>query len=156
MGQYRKERLANLIRTVVSTAVAHRLHDPRLEPLTTVTRVEMSADMYFARVYVSVPGGEVAERRTEKALQKASGFIRKMLAQELTIRYCPELTFEVDRTIKKVQRTMELLDEINPVSGSPSGLDDGGGYDEEEYDEDAEVGDATHAEHDEATPESKD
>jgi len=120
MGQYRKERLASLIRTVTSTAIAHRLHDPRIEPLTTVTRVELSADMYVARVYVTVPGGEVAERRTETALQKASGYMRRMLAQELTIRHCPELSFGIDKTVKKVQRTMALLDELDlaPLPGS--------------------------------------
>lgn len=154
MGQYRKERLGSLIRTVVSSAIAHRLHDPRLEPLTTVTRVALSPDLYVARVFVSVPGDAVAERRTEKALQQASGFMRKLLAKELTIRHCPELVFEIDRTIKKVQRTMELLDELNPASTNPPDRDDD--TDDEVFDDDTDPEVEPDVARDEAMPESKD
>ncbi len=135
MGQYRKERLAHVIRNVVSSAITHRIHDPRVEPLTTVTRVELSSDLYVARVYVTVPGRGVAERRTEKALQSASGFMRRLLAKELTIRHCPELKFEIDETVKRVQETMALIDELGLESDAEAGS-----CDDEETESDVERG----------------
>lgn len=111
MRQYRKEMLASVIRNVVSNAIAHRLHDPRVEPLTTVTRVELTTDLLVARVYVSVPGGDVAERRTTAALRHAAGYVQRLVAQELTIRHCPEVRFDVDESLKIARQTLTLIDE---------------------------------------------
>ncbi len=112
MRQYRKEMLASVIRNVVCNAIAHRLHDPRVEPLTTVTRVELSSDLMIARVFVSVPGGDVAERRTITALHHAAGFVQRLVAQELTIHHCPEVRFEVDEALKMARKTLALLDDV--------------------------------------------
>ena len=112
MGQYRKQKLASVIRAVVCSAIAQRLHDPRVAPLTTVTRVELSPDLMIARVYVSVPGGDAVERRTTDALDHAAGFVQRLVAQELTIRHCPEIRFEVDEALKMARHTLALLDEV--------------------------------------------
>lgn len=120
MRQYRKEMLASVIRNVVGTAITQRLHDPRVEPLTTVTRVELTSDLLVARVYVSVPGGDVAERRTTAALHSAAGFVQRLVAQELTIRHCPEIRFAIDEALKIARRTMALLDEASTDEPSES------------------------------------
>ena len=112
MRPYRKEKLASLVRQIVSEAIVHRLHDPRVAPLTTVTRVEMTGDLLIARVFLSVPGDDAAERRTIAAMRHAAGYIQRMVAGELSIRQCPELRFEIDRAVKGVRRTMELLEDI--------------------------------------------
>jgi len=104
--------LASVIRNVVGNAIAQRLHDPRVEPLTTVTRVELTTDLLVARVFVSVPGGEVAERRTTTALRHAAGFLQRLVAAELTIRHCPEIRFDVDESLKIARQTFALLDEL--------------------------------------------
>ncbi len=110
MRPYRKEKMASVVRTVVGEAIVHRLHDPRIEPLTTVTRVEMTGDLLIAKVFLSVHGDDVVERRTLRALQHASGFVQKMLAGRLSVRHCPELRFEIDAGAKGARRTIELLD----------------------------------------------
>jgi len=112
MRQYRKQKLASVIRTVVGNAIMQRLQDPRVAPLTTVTRVELTSDLMIARVYVSVPGGEAAERRTTDALRHATGFVQRLVAQELTIRHCPEIRFDIDESLKIARHTMSLLDEV--------------------------------------------
>lgn len=111
MGSFRKEKVASTIRNIVSNVIAHQLHDPRVDPLTTVTRVVMSADLLTARVYLSVHGGGAAERRTLEAILHAGGYIQRILAGNLTMRHCPELRFEIDEAVEGVRRTMELLDE---------------------------------------------
>jgi ribosome-binding factor A len=111
MRPYRKEKVASVILQVVGESILHRLHDPRIEPLTTVTRVEMTDDLLIARVYLSIPGTEVAERKSLRAVQHAGGFLQRVVAGRLPLRHCPELRFELDKTAKHVRRTMELLAE---------------------------------------------
>lgn len=111
MKPYRKEKVASLVRDIVAEAVHHRIHDPRVVPLTTVTRVEMSPDLQIAKVYLSVPGNEAAERKTLAAIRHAGGYIQRMVARELTMRQCPELRFEIDERAKHVQQTMRILEE---------------------------------------------
>lgn len=111
MGQYRREKVASTVHHVVSEAIVHRLNDPRVAPLTTVTRVELTRDLLIARVYLSVQGGNKVEGLTLAAMQHAAGYIQRMVASELSIRQCPELRFEIDEAAKGVRRTMELLAE---------------------------------------------
>ncbi len=111
MRPYRKERVASTIRDIVSDVIAHRLQDPRVDRLTTVTRVVMTGDLLIANVYLSVPGGGAPQRRTLTAVQHAGGYIRGLVARNRTMRQCPELRFEIDEAVEGVRKTMELLDE---------------------------------------------
>ena len=111
MRPYRKEKLESLIHEIVSDIIARSLNDPRVAPLTTVTRVELSGDLAFARVYVSVHADAAAERGTMRAIQHAGGYVQRMLAGRLAIRQCPQLRFEVDEGAKTALRTMKLLEE---------------------------------------------
>jgi ribosome-binding factor A len=111
MRPYRKKQVGSVIRHVVGEAIAHRLHDPRVAPLTTITRVDVTGDLSIARVFLSVQGNEAAERRTIGALRHARGFLQRELARELVLRQCPELHFEIDRAVKEARRTLELIEE---------------------------------------------
>jgi len=111
MRPYRKEKVASVIRQVVGEAIVHRLNDPRVAPLTTVMRVEVTGDLVIARVYLSVQGGEAVEQLTLMAMRHAAGYIQRMLGRRLPIRQCPELRFEIDEGVKGARRTMELLAE---------------------------------------------
>jgi len=111
MRPYRRERVASLVHEIVGEVVAHGLNDPRVEPLTTVTRVEVTGDLEFAKVYVSIPGGDAAESRTLTAIRHAAGFLQRILGQELTMRQCPVLRFEVDESVKTARHTLALLAE---------------------------------------------
>src|SRR5690554_5727231 len=105
MKSHRPQRVAHVVRQVVSEAIATRLSDPRIAPFSSVTRVEMSPDLEYARVYVSVMGEPATQRRTLAGLRSATGVVQRMLARELTIRHCPRLTFELDESIKKGAET---------------------------------------------------
>ena len=128
MRPHRKKRLASVIREIVSDTIARRLHDPRIVPLTTVTRVEMSGDLLISRVYLSVQGGDAAEKKTIAGLRHAAGYIQRIVARELSVRQCPELRFEIDETVKGVRKTMQLLQENrreHPELFESSGADNG-------------------------------
>lgn len=68
MKSYRPERVANVIREVVSDAISTRLNDPRIEPMSSVTRVEVSPDLEHAKVWVSVLGEASVGRRDRKSV----------------------------------------------------------------------------------------
>ena len=111
MRPHRKERIASVVREIVSDAIARRLNDPRVAPLTTVSRVTVTGDLSVATVYLTVVGDAAAETRTLAALQHAAGFVQRMVAHEVRIRQCPELRFEIDEAAKRVRETMRLLEE---------------------------------------------
>jgi ribosome-binding factor A len=111
MRPYRKERIASAIRSIVGSAIAHKLQDPRVSGLTTVTRVELSADLQLAKVYLSVPGESACERKTMAAMRHATGYIRRMVAHQLQLRQCPELRFMIDDGIKGAREVLKLLEE---------------------------------------------
>jgi ribosome-binding factor A len=111
MKSHRPERVATVVRHVVSDAIANRLSDPRIAPLSSVTRVEVSGDLEHARVFVSVMGEEATQRRTLAGLKSAVGAVQRMLARELSIRQCPRLSFHLDLSIKRATETIRLINE---------------------------------------------
>jgi ribosome-binding factor A len=111
MRPHRKERVASVIREIVSDAIARKINDPRLAPLTTISRVEVSGDMSLATIFLTVMGGVSVERRSIAALRHATGFVRRLVAEQLEVRQCPEIRFEIDETAKRIRETMQLLDE---------------------------------------------
>jgi len=103
--------VASVIRDIVSDAIQRRMQDPRIAPLTTVTRVEVSGDLLVSKVYLSVPGSAAAEGKTLAAVRHAAGYIQRFVARELPLRQCPELRFEIDEALKEARRTLALLEE---------------------------------------------
>lgn len=128
---YRPERVAHVVRDVVSEAIAGRISDPRVHRFTSVTRVEMSADLRYANVYVSVMGTDIEGRTTMKGLESAVGMIQTMLARRLDMRTCPTLKFHLDRGLKIAIETIRRIDEVitpnhgnDPLTGEDSAARD--------------------------------
>ena len=111
MKSHRPERVANVIRTVVSDAIANKLSDPRIQPMSSVTRVEVSGDLEYAKVWVSVMGDPAVQRRTITGLQSARGYVQGLLARKLPIRHCPRISFHLDESVKRAAETVRLIDE---------------------------------------------
>ena len=110
MRAYRLDRIASTIREVVSDALQHRLNDPRIAPLTSVTRVEVSGDLMHAKVHVSVMGSEGEKRRTMGGLHHCTHYIQSLLAKQLSTRHCPKLKFVLDPSIQKALETNRIID----------------------------------------------
>ncbi len=117
MRSYRVDKMASTIRNIVGEAMAHRLSDPRISPLASVTRVEVSGDLQLAKVYVSVLGAPAEARRTLAGLTHAVGHVQRMVARQLTVRRCPEVRFLLDDSLKKAANTMRIIDETMKEHG---------------------------------------
>ncbi len=111
---YRNKRVAAVVRGIVSDTIANRLSDPRISRLTSVTGVEVTADLEFADVYVSVMGTDGEATTTMKGLQSARGLVQRQIARKLDIRKCPELRLHLDHGLKIARQTLQQLDEVLP------------------------------------------
>lgn len=94
--------LSSLIRTV---------KDPRVHGLVSITAVETTSDLRYAKVFVSVlDKSDVNE--VIKGLKSAGGYLRRELGQTLTLRYTPELVFQRDDSIDKGAHILQILEDI--------------------------------------------
>ncbi|MBN9517168.1 30S ribosome-binding factor RbfA [bacterium] len=133
MKSHRLARVNEVIRETAANAVLFELKDPRVKGVT-VTRAEVSADLQHAKVYVSVMGSEREQKLTMYGLASAAGFIQTKLAERLTTRYVPHITFVVDEGVKKSIAIAQILAaekaKMAPEEAPPA--DEGDEADEEE------------------------
>lgn len=114
MTRYRPTRVGELLQAEIATLLLRQLKDPRLS-MTTVSRVDVSADLRHACVYISRIGSEVEQQAALQGFERAAGFIRSHLGKHLTLRYTPELTFKLDTTIAYGVRISRILHDILPT-----------------------------------------
>jgi ribosome-binding factor A len=108
----RTERVNELIRHELSDLLLRELRDPRLDGLISITRVEVSPDLYNARVSVSVMSETASPADALKALNAAAGFLHKELVHRLEMRRVPFLTFQLDRSIEEGAAVLAHIDEV--------------------------------------------
>lgn len=99
--------------------LSREVHDPGIG-FVTVTRVRVSPDLQLARVYYTSLGDDKARRNTERALERASPFLRRQIGSRLRLRRVPELTFLFDESIASQDRIEQLLNEIHGVDDPES------------------------------------
>lgn len=110
-NSHRPEKLGELIAVELSDLLRTRMKDPRVG-FASITHVEVSGDLRYAKVFVSVMGTEKEQTSTMQALKHAKGFLRSELASRISLRYMPELTFKLDTSIEQGSRILELIREI--------------------------------------------
>ena len=105
------------------------LRDPGLG-VVTVTGVEVTADLWLARVYVETHGSAEEQEQSIEALHRAAPFLRTKIGRELRIRRIPELRFYRDDSIEAGQRIEAILREVLPPDVPPAGDEPEPGADE--------------------------
>jgi len=113
----RNEKVAEAIRKEVSTILQDELRDPRLG-FVTITNVEVTPDLRYAKIFFSVLGNEEAYAKTKKALDSGLGFIRRLIAERIQLRLVPELSFREDKSSEYSVRIQEVLDEIKELNNT--------------------------------------
>ncbi|MFA6119228.1 MAG: 30S ribosome-binding factor RbfA [Parachlamydiales bacterium] len=113
MKPKRVDRLNSLLREVISEVIHQDLRNPKISKLSTVISVEITPDLKYAKVFVSVIGPEKEKQETIKALNQAAGFISVNCSKKIVIRYFPTLSFELDTTIDKFMKIDEILSDVN-------------------------------------------
>ena len=120
MSVHRRSRLGEQLRRELSLKIRNLVRDPEVGPLA-VTGVDVSSDLWFARVHVDPYGSAEEQARTLAALRRAAPFLRSVLGRELHIRRMPELRFERDPSIEAGQRIEAILREVLPADEAEEG-----------------------------------
>ena len=119
MSSRRTARVASVIREVVSTTILLELRDPRIRNVT-VLGAEVSPDLRYAKVRISVMGTEKEAALTLHGLNSARGYIQSKIADRVKTRYTPEVRFEIDAGVKKSAEASRILREVLPDADDES------------------------------------
>lgn len=104
----RPARVGEQIRQDLATLLTQSVHDPGIG-FVTLTRVTVSPDLQLARVFYTLLGDDKARRQTQKALERATPFLRREIGHRLRLRRVPELRFEYDRNAENQDRIEQIL-----------------------------------------------
>ena len=105
-------RMNGEVQRVLSKIIAQDIKDPRIHPMTSVVSVEVTPDLKFAKVFVSVLGNDEDREKTHKGLLSAASHIRTQRAKQLNLRNTPELTFVMDDSIEYGINMSKRIDEL--------------------------------------------
>ena len=110
MSYQRIDRISEQVRREVDRIIRDRLSDPRIRGTFSVTRAEVTRDLRYCKVRVSILE---PERRKDMmdALHRAAGFVRRELGRRVDLRYVPEVLFELDTNIEYAAKINQILKE---------------------------------------------
>jgi ribosome-binding factor A len=108
----RVDRMAEAIKQEVADILANEIKDPRVG-FTSITRVELSRDMRYAKVFVSILGSDEEKEQTMKALEKANGFIRSEVAKRIRVRFAPAISLHLDNSIEYGVKIGKIIADLN-------------------------------------------
>ncbi|HEX5323886.1 MAG TPA: 30S ribosome-binding factor RbfA [Capsulimonadaceae bacterium] len=112
MSATRKQRLAEALRAELYEVIRREMRDPRLsEGLLSITDVDVSPDLKYATVYVSVLGDDHAKTDILRVLKGAAGVLRAELGRRKAFKSVPELTFRYDESIERGARVFSLIEQ---------------------------------------------
>lgn len=108
----RAQRVGELIRHEIAGLLTKGLKDPRIG-FVSVMGVEMSKDLHYATVNVSLYGSEKERKSSLIALQNSAGWIRREVGKHVRLRFTPEIRFKADETLDQVYALEKVFDEIH-------------------------------------------
>ncbi len=119
MGSFkRSDRVAEAIKREVSELIARDVKDPRVH-FTTITDVELTDDLRFAKIFVSVMGTDQEKDETLEGLTHAMGFLRSEIGARIRLRFTPEIRFVLDRSLDNAFHIEELLQGLKTQADPP-------------------------------------
>jgi len=118
----RMDRVGHLIQMELGETLVYKMKDPGLG-FVTITHVSVTPDLRSARVFYSVIGDGAARQSTQKAFERAAGFLQRAIGSSLVLRYTPKLTFAFDETLDKtteIDRVLKNIDDDRKKNSEPS------------------------------------
>jgi ribosome-binding factor A len=112
MVNYRSGRINEEIKKEISDIIRNEIRDPRLTAMVSVTKVDVTKDLRYAKVFVSIYGDEENKKNTLSALKSSSGFLRREIGHRINLRYTPEVLIELDTTIEHGMHINALIEKI--------------------------------------------
>ncbi len=122
MAGFRLDRISEEVRHALD-GIIREMNDPRITGTYSVTRADVTRDLRYAKVYISVLEEDKADDMI-KALKKAAGFIRRELGTRVQLRYTPELLFYRDDNIAYGVHISELLKNVGADTDNETAEED--------------------------------
>ncbi len=96
----RTYRISEEMKKEISSIIQNELKDPRLPKLVSVISANVTKDLRYAKIHISVLGNDEEKKNAIDALKSAAGFIRREVGHRMQLRYTPEMQFELDTSIE--------------------------------------------------------
>lgn len=119
----RTDRIGEEIRREIDEIIRNELRDPRIKGTYSVTRVDVTRDLRFAKVRISALETDQRDELVA-ALRGAAGFIRREVGQRIKLRYTPELLFEADDNIEYGIHIASVIDAVRKAEKEQNGQQD--------------------------------
>jgi len=101
-----------MIQNILGVILTRHVEDERFKFIT-ITAVETSSDLRYAKVYFTVyANNEEEKKELISALEKAAGFLQRKLSEEIRLRYTPKLVFEYDRSLERAAKMDAIFKRI--------------------------------------------
>lgn len=113
MAYERVNRISEELKREISDIIKSEIKDPRIAEFTSVTFIDVTKDLRYAKVYISVLGDDKKMEDTIEGLKSAAGFVRREIGKRMKIRYTPEILFEPDKSIERGIYISKLIDKAN-------------------------------------------
>lgn len=107
----RINRISEEMKKEVSSIIQNGIKDPRLPKMVSVVSANVTKDLRYAKIYISVLGSEEDKKNAISALKSAAGFIRHEVGLRMKLRYTPEMQFEIDNSIEHGVYISKLINE---------------------------------------------
>ena len=111
-NEARLNRINEELKKELSTVLNYELKNPNVTGMLSVTKVKITPDFKYAKVYVSILNSKNINK-TMEGLKESSGFIRSRLAKTVNLRITPELVFEIDDSLEYGARIDSILKDLN-------------------------------------------
>lgn len=111
MASNRIKRISEEVKKSISTMLINGIKDPRITSMVSVTDVEVTNDLRYAFVYISILGGD--EESTLEGLNSARGYIRREVGRTVKLRYAPEIIFKIDDSLDRGMYMDELIKSVS-------------------------------------------
>ncbi len=118
-GSIKNNRINGEVLRELTSIIRDEVKDPRIDPLLTVTRAEVTPDLQFCKCYVSSLGSDELLSESIEGLKSAGGFIRRELAHRVNLRKTPELQFVADRSMEYAIEMSKKIEALAKAGGMP-------------------------------------
>ena len=120
MSTQRPGRVQEAIRQEISKIVHGEMKDPRIGFIT-ITKVDLTKDLRYARVYFSILGEDKDKKLALRGLNNAKGYIKGLLADRIKLRYMPDIAFAIDESLEHTKHIYDILEQIKKEKRNAEG-----------------------------------
>ena len=108
----RTERIEEEIKKVASHAIDQELKDPRLTGLISITKVSVTKDLKYCKIFVSILGAQDLNE-TMTALKSGAGYVRKAIGDNIRMHSVPEVKFVFDDSLEYGEKIQKMIKDLN-------------------------------------------